>query len=612
MQKEIKNIIIIIRMALLWMSPFWIARILLIAGNTDLGISSPFWYIYYALRFDLKAMVIWYSPLLLLLGLGLFIKKKWWDSISTTVFLLLYLAALVFGLIAVFYYPISKSVAGMELFQMVNGQEPTIVLGYVMDYWWASLLALILLYAVYKIDIKLKLVLTLKKAVIYMTSLLIICVFLARGGIALKPLNLLDAYSGLAPEDAITAVTPCYVLIESVGKQNISYYEFVTQDTLEHELAKDQLYALSPYSSKPNVCLIILESFGKEYTSINEANRLSYTPFLDSLMHESRNYTNAYANGLRSVDAVASIYSGVPSFMTQPFIGSLYTQSDIPSLPKALATKGYYTSFYHAADEQSMGFKPYLLANGLGDYFAKQQYPNLTDFDGTWGIFDDPFLQYFNDKLGKQKQPWFSSVFTLSSHHPYKVPSPYQTLPKGTCEIHQSIGYTDMALRHFFESARKTVWFKNTVFIITADHTSINQSKEHRTYRGKYGVPLLVYAPYMVAPASIDRPVQHIDIYSSIKQLAGIKKQVAMGRSILDSASHAAVQYDGNVYVYTNDSMSLQWDGVSKYKLFAYKNDPAHLVNLAKKYPDQGGVMLKELQIWIQKYNYRLLNNSFK
>jgi phosphoglycerol transferase MdoB-like AlkP superfamily enzyme len=257
-----------------------------------------------------------------------------------------------------------------------------------------------------------------------------------------------------------------------------------------------------------------------------------------------------------------------------------------------------------------MGFKPFLLANGLDQYMAQQEYPNEDDFDGKWGIFDEPFLQFFENKLSNQQQPWCSGIFTISSHHPYTVPSQHHDLPKGTSEIHQAIGYTDRSLRAFFESARTEKWFENTIFIITADHTSINETYEHQGYRSKYGVPLLIYSKLM--PAGINDDVkQHVDIFPTVKQLAGISKQVAMGRSLLDEKSQSAIHYDGTLYTYTNDSFCLQWDGTSNYKLFAYKKDKVDASDLASIHHREGDQMLHELKVGLQKYNYRLLNNKF-
>ena len=113
-------------------------------------------------------------------------------------------------------------------------------------------------------------------------------------------------------------------------------------------------------------------------------------------------------------------------------------------------------------------------------------------------------------------------------------------------------------------------------------------------------------------PAGINDDVkQHIDIFPTVKQLAGISKQVAMGRSLLDEKSQSAIHYDGTLYTYTNDSFCLQWDGTSNYKLFAYKKDKVDASDLASIHHREGDQMLHELKVGLQKYNYRLLNNKF-
>jgi phosphoglycerol transferase MdoB-like AlkP superfamily enzyme len=578
----------------------------------QLSISDPLNYWYYAIRFDLKTIAIWYAPLYLLVGVGLWVRLKCWFLVCKSVFIVLYALLLVFGVIAVFYYPISKSIVGIELFQMLGGQDVTILSSYLLDYWYAFIFALLSLYVASVVYAKLSFVVTRKQSVVYSLVSLCLIVFLARGGIALKPLNILDGYAHLESNEVVTAITPAYVLLESYGKSTLEYTPYFSEEELQVSLADDIQVFNEREGQLPNICVILLESFGAEYTKINRSDRPSYTPFLDSLMNVSINFTNAYANGLRSMDAVASVFGGVPSLMKQPLIGSLYSTVELSALPAELEEQGYYSSFYHAADELSMGFKPFLLSQGLDDYLAKQQYPNQEDFDGTWGIFDMPYLQYVSEKLTEQHQPWISGIFTLSSHHPYTIPEKYKNLPKGTSEIHQSVGYTDEALRQFFESAKNKSWFANTVFIITADHTSINQTKPHATYRGKYTVPLIIYAPSRYE-ARVDSSVaQHLDVHATVLQIAGKKEFKSLGRSLLENNRRYSIQYDGNVYVCTSDSLTLQWNGVAKPKLFAYRTDAAHTRNIASMKPDDTVMMLDTLKMYIQKYNYRLLNNDFK
>ncbi len=611
MQKQIKTTLNYLIQFFLLVFPFWISRLWLIFSNQDLSIDNVINYLFYAIRFDLKTMAIWYAPLFILLGIHIFFKKKWLKQLSLVVFSILFLLAFSFNIIAVLYYPFSKSIAGIEIFQLLKGQDSQVIWSYIIDYWLIFLLSTIVVgfviyaYNYYSFSIQKKF------RNWYLGIHLILIVFLARGGIALKPLNLMDAYARLSNKEVTSAVSPLYVLLESYGKQQITYEAYFSDESLSSSMVLDVKNYSDFKIENPNICLILLESFGKEYTGANISNRPSYTPFIDSLSNHSIHYINAYANGLRSIDAVASCMAGIPSLMKQPFIGSLYTQSSINTLPKVLKNTGYHTSFFHGADELSMGFKPYLESQQIGGYFAKQNYPSMSDFDGTWGIFDGPFLSYFASKLDHEIQPWFSGIFTLSSHHPYHIPREYNHLPIGSLEIHQSIRYTDESLRLFFASISKKSWFKNTIFIITADHSSINETPPYQTYRGKYEVPLMIYAPSIFKPKKIEMPVQHIDIFSTIQHIASSGSHLALGHTLLDSSSRDIVHFDGNIYVYTTDSLSLEWNGKDYTRLYNYKKDPVHFKNLADIEPETTLILLNKLKMYIQKYNYRLLNDKF-
>src|SRR5690606_14279042 len=141
---------------------------------------------------------------------------------------------------------------------------------------------------------------------------------------------------------------------------------------------------------------------------------------------------------------------------------------------KLLGEKGYETAFFHGAPNGSMGFSAYMQLAGIKNYYGKNEYNNDDDFDGIWGIWDEPFMQFMAKKLDTFKQPFFSSFFSLSSHHPFKVPEHYAgKFPKGQLPLHEPIGYVDNALRQFFNTASKSEWYKNTLFVIVADHASM-------------------------------------------------------------------------------------------------------------------------------------------
>jgi uncharacterized sulfatase len=202
-----------------------------------------------------------------------------------------------------------------------------------------------------------------------------------------------------------------------------------------------------------------------------------------------------------------------------------------------------------------MGFESYTLAHGFQKYYSKSDYPFGKDFDGHWGIYDGPFFRFFAEELNQAKEPFLGAIFSLSSHQPYSIPDEFKgKFPKGNLEIHDSIGYADDSLRKFFDKIRTEKWFANTIFIITADHTSKLETKKFQNQIGKYRVPLLIYSPGENWTDVVKQKVtQHSDIPKTILDLAGAdgSEMPAMGVSILSGDVGYALNYaDGQDYLF--------------------------------------------------------------
>jgi phosphoglycerol transferase MdoB-like AlkP superfamily enzyme len=191
-------------------------------------------------------------------------------------------------------------------------------------------------------------------------------------------------------------------------------------------------------------------------------------------------------------------------------------------MPKILKEAGYTNYFFHAGARGTMGFESYTLANGFDRYFSKQDYGDK-DFDGTWGVFDLPYLQYVASELSQIKEPFLAGAFTLSSHQPYTIPNEFKgKFPKGNLEIHESIGYTDFALRKFFEKVQHEKWFSKTIFIITSDHSQKLETPKYLNMVGSYRVPLLILGPGIKAGENL-KVTQHSDIPRTVLDYLEIK-----------------------------------------------------------------------------------------
>lgn len=595
----------------------WIPRLVLVYQNDLLleGQSLLQWkYLKVTTLFDLKTLAIWMSVYLLLLAVQWFVTNKWFSVLNRILGFLLMLGFLVYNFIAVFYYPTSKAIVGKEVFTIVGGQESSIIWSYVLEYWWAILSILLLVFLISVAINNIKLSMNTRYKLIYLVLIVPMWALIARGSLSLKPLNHLDAYAALEPNMATSAMTPAFILLESISQEPLQEQPYLSADELRNYNRKFYHNFSGDLQDKRNVCVLILESFGIEYTGMSQSKTPSYTPFLDSLVaSNSVSFNNAFANGLRSMDAISSIYSGVPSMMNQPFIGSLYAHTETPSLLKMFKQMGYYSSFYHGADEESMGFKPYLISQGLDHYEGMQDYPNSEDYDGKWGIFDGPYLQYVAKQMDEMKTPFFTSVFTLSSHHPYTVPDEYSYLPKGNLDIHQSVSYTDASLRAFFNTIKNKQWYSNTLFVITADHSSINQEKRYQTRSGRYRIPLIFFSPFEDLGNEINTPAQHLDIGPTLLDIMSYPTSFySLGKSLLRSYENPyVVHFEGGVYTLTTVDYSLEMsDGVA-IGLYDEIGDPEHAYNLVQDEPKTVKELMHDLRAYIQNFNHRIISNTY-
>jgi phosphoglycerol transferase MdoB-like AlkP superfamily enzyme len=260
-----------------------------------------------------------------------------------------------------------------------------------------------------------------------------------------------------------------------------------------------------------------------------------------------------------------------------------------------------------------MGFDSFAKMAGFDSYFGLNQYPNKSDFDGMWGVWDEPFFHFFASKLNSFHQPFFVSIFSISSHHPFKVPEKYKDkFKKGPAPIVEVVGYTDYALREFFKEVSTATWFKNTLFVLTADHTNESIHKEFQNNFGSYSIPIIFYKQGSDLHDLKKRIAQQIDIMPTILNYLNFDGEyVAFGNDLLDDSYEPfAFNTNGSDYhLYMRDHLLEMMDN-KPLGLYNFKTDKYIESNLINKEPELVNIMTEKMKAVIQSYNSRLIDND--
>ena len=454
------------------------------------------------------------------------------------------------------------------------------------------------------------------------------CVAGMRGGFttAVRPITISNANQYASrPVDAALALNTPFALIRSIGK-NV----FVVPHYFSDEKALASMYTPihTPNDSaavvKKNVVVLIVESFGREYIGalnkdLEGGKYKGYTPYVDALIGKSTTFQYSFCNGRKSIDGMPSVLSSIPMFV-EPFILTPSSMNDYTGLAGILGQEGYETAFFHGAQNGSMGFQAFAKKTGFQHYFGRTEYEaakGTDDFDGTWAIWDEPFLQYYAEEMGQMKQPFMTAVFTASSHHPFVIPEQYkQQFPEGKLEIQKCIRYTDMAIGKFFETASKQPWFENTIFVLTSDHTNMSNHDYYQTDLGGFCSPIIIYEPSHPEGQVIDKIAQHIDILPTVLSMLGYQKPYfGFGIDLLNTPSEDtwAVNYQSGIYQYVKHGYVLQFDGQKSKALYALSDSlmQQNLIHQPSAISHQQ-LMEQELKAIIQQYMERMIQDRLQ
>lgn len=615
---------------LLALGVFFVCRALFWVFNAsffpDAG-PEVFWY---GLRFDLSAAGWLFLPFVVLSSLPLpFHFRNFYQNVLRFFFLLPVTVTMLLNAIDFAYFPFTRKRSGVELLRWLGGEEDfsSLLPAVFIDFWYVSLTVILILVGVFFIherivkqrskftDLKLS-----KKGYIFGALFFVGAVLLtgtaARGGFQLAPLSPVDAGKYTSAQNTPLVLNTPFVLLRSFNREAMEAFDFMPQDEAEKLVSRKRFYG-SDQKPKKNVVILILEGFSAEHVGYLNGNE-GYTPNLDRILKRSLVFKNAFANGQKSIEALPAVLAGIPGLTNTPYIQSSYSTNNLFSLAHALRPHGYHTSFFHGGKKGTMGFDSFTQIAGFEHYYGKSDHPEAGEhFDGTWGIYDEPFFGFYAEKLNEFPQPFLSAFFSLSSHHPYTLPAKYDSVYEHIeSPFLRSLAYADYALGTFFDKVKNAPWYNNTAFVITADHTAGLIDWKYRNALGLFRVPLAYYVPgdSLFETGTSARITQHIDILPSVLDLVGYPEPFpAWGLSVFRSqpAAPFAVTLYNNGYQWIEKDYMLRNDFSSDPQLYRFTDDVYLKYNRFDDEPRNSERMNRRLKAFLQLYAKTLNENTF-
>lgn len=600
---------------------FTICRIVFFLLNTKYfphaGLGDFLW----GIMFDMVAVSMFFSPFilfsLLYFGIG---KFRFYHHINNFLFHAASILCISLNALDFEFFKFTSKRSTYDFFTMMGyGDDAQNLIPSMMKKYWLVVLTGVLIIAaaiyVYGRTRKMQQQLvqpTLGKGAVFFVLFSGVFFLTGRMSFGVKPLNLNNASNFASPENIPLVLNTPFSMIKTINEHQLPYQEYFGQEQLlKYYNPVNEFTGNDSIQTKPNVVVVIMESMSREFTGYLTGKK-TYTPFLDSLMGQSLVFTNAFANGKRSIEATPTITGSIPSFMESAFISSAYSNNRINGLGELLKDMGYSNTFFHGATNGSMAFNSYAEGHGFARYYGRKEFNDDAFYDGTWGIYDEEFFQYWCKILDAETQPFFCTHFTLTAHSPYPLPERYKKIfTGGPTPMHNSQGYADFALKRFFKTASAKPWFKNTWFVFVADHTSDSNEEEYENAYGRYRIPLFIYRYGSPLKGKQEQVVQQTDIMPTVLDLVGYKgKALCFGKSVFKDGYRFAVQYVNGVYQLVDENYVLQFNGHEAMALFDRHKDPLLKENLLTSKKVLADEKLNYLKAFLQQYFYRMQYNK--
>jgi phosphoglycerol transferase MdoB-like AlkP superfamily enzyme len=327
-------------------------------------------------------------------------------------------------------------------------------------------------------------------------------------------------------------------------------YPVITGENTTRTITAD-----SPETHK-NVVLITIESLSAEFMK-SYGNEQNITPFLDSLSQKSLQFTNLYAAGNRTVRGLEAVTLCLPPTAGESVVKREDNKNKF-STGAIFKQKGYDVKFMYGGDAFFDNMQDFYAGNGYQIVDKSSFSPEEITFSNVWGVCDEDMynksIKVMNNEAGKNK-PFFNHIMTVSNHRPFTYPNNKIDIPGDIKSRDGGVKYTDYALRKFFEMASKQPWFKNTVFVIVADHCASSAGKT-KLPLDKYRIPAFIFTPGE-KPSKCNKLMSQIDLMPTLFGLLHFDYQSKFyGQDVLKS------DYKPRAFIATYQDLGLIKDNV--------------------------------------------------
>ncbi|MFZ6039931.1 LTA synthase family protein [Vibrio natriegens] len=326
------------------------------------------------------------------------------------------------------------------------------------------------------------------------------------------------------------------------------------------ELLPTMNHNSATYKGKPkNLVILLQESLGTQF--VGSLGGLPLTPNLDKLTEEGWLFTQMYATGTRSVRGIEAVTTGFPPSPSRSVVKLSKSQTGFFTIADLLKNQGYHTQFIYGGEANFDNMKTFFFGNGFEQIVEEKDYRN-PGFVGSWGVSDEDLYNKADEefeRLSKDDKPFFSLVFTSSNHSPYEYPQgKIEQYDENYMTRNNAVKYSDYALGTFFEKAKKSGYWDDTIFIVIADHDA-RVSGANLVPVKHFHIPALIIGKG-IEPRKDDRISNNIDMPPTLLSLIGVDaKSPMIGRDLTKPLARederAMMQYDKNFGYLTRDNL---------------------------------------------------------